>query len=217
MKRSLRLGFIALALATPFSRYEARPAPDVDEESAVLSPCVSVAYVDYYVGSNARWIVDRQNGSVSAWELNRPLPLWSNDGVVFRLSSRRNVAPSRLSATSADSFAPTTEFFGRAYFFLNDASHVPSEGAASPFVRRDDLLLALDLRAQGRLVWKLRARDFARFFASDVSSLQFLPQLEPLPNDELLAVVQGDRNIKRFAISAADGTPRLLDAPAQSK
>lgn len=217
MKRRLRFCFLALALATPFSRYATRPAPADDKENAASS-CVSVSYVDYYVGSNARWIVDRQEGSVSAWERERPVPLWSSDGVVFRLSSRRNAAPVRLSATSsADSFAPTTEFFGRAYFFLNDAPRSRSENALSPFVRRDDLLLALDLRAQGRLVWKRRARDFADFFASDVSSLRFLPRLEILSNDKLLAFVQGDQEVKRFAIDAADGTFRLLDALSQSK
>lgn len=217
MKRDFRHFFTALAFAAASACYAAQPAlcSDAEEDAADGSRDVSSSYLDFYVGSNARWLVDRQTGTVAAWELKRPLPLWSSDGVVYRQATRRTNVVEGLTSLRDVEPSPTIESFGRVYFFLNDVSRRRSTSAPASFVRRDDLLLAIDLEAQGRLVWARRADDFARFFPPDVSSLCFLPQLKPLPNDELLVFVQGDQETKCFAVDAAAGTARLLDASSK--
>lgn len=158
-----------------------------------------------YIGSNARWLVDKRQGVVSAWSLTKPQPLWSRDGVVFRLNKRPTRVVSDFSHLTASQCQPTTEFFERVYFLLDDPT------TSDAHKRRDALLVALDLRAQGRLVWKLDVNDFLRFFP-DSTPLRFLNNLKRLPNDELLISVQGAQSTKSFAINAAVGTCRPVEA-----
>ena len=201
MKRRFRWFSLAFAVATSFVGGASRVAASHD---------CSDAYVDCYISSNARWQVDRRRGIVSAWDLERPLPLWSQDGVVFRLSPLSNEAISELNTTSA---IPATEIFGRVYFFLNASAPRRENEKAESFRRQNDALLALDPRAQGRLVWICRAQDFASFFAPDAGALHFVPRVEILSNDELLIVVQSERqNARSFAVDAATGIFRPLDS-----
>lgn len=202
MKRRLRLFFLALTVASPLA----------DAAIYASTPYDKTSYVEIYVGSNARWQVDRRHGVVSAWELERPLPLWSQDGVVFRLSPLANDAKSSLAPT-ADAPVPATEIFARVYFFLDAPSQRREHDADAPFTRRNDLLLALDPRSQGRLAWICRAQDFAVFFKPNQEPPQFVPRVESLPNDELLVVVEtASEGGKRFAVDAATGTFRPLDS-----
>lgn len=204
MKRRLRLSLIALAVASPFA----------DAAAYASTPYEPKSYVENYVGSNARWQVDRRRGIVSAWNLERALPLWSQNGVVFRSSPLANDANSTLVLTSAPS-VPATEIFGRVYFFLNAPSQRRENAPDAPFIRRDDLLLALDPRSQGRLAWIRRAQDFVIFFESKSEALEFGSQLEPLPNDELLVVVKSAfEGAKRFAVDAATGIFRPFESTA---
>lgn len=202
MKRRLRLFFLALTVASPLA----------DAATYASTPYDKTPYVENYVGSNARWQVDRRHGVVSAWELERPLPLWSQDGVVFRLSPLANDAKFTLAPT-ADAPVPATEIFARVYFFLDAPSQRREHDADAPFTRRNDLLLALDPRSQGRLAWICRAQDFAVFFKPNQEPPQFVPRVESLPNDELLVVVEtASEGGKRFAVDAATGTFRPLDS-----
>lgn len=207
MKRRLRLFFIASVFAaSPIYRDAVSNLIFADQRNGATTHR-SADYIDLYVGSNARWQIDRLRGVVSVWELERPLPLWSRDGVVYRSA---NSATSYVSTLTPQPTAPATEIFGRVYFFLNDAKGGRAANRSSSFVRRDDLLLALDLRAQGRLVWALRAQDFTCFFAPN-ASLQFVPRLEILPNDKLLVTVRNERQEnQRFIVDAATGIPNPL-------
>ena len=102
------------------------------------------------------------------------------------------------------------EIFGRVYLFLDDITGL-SDNEPPPSLKKN-LLIALDPRAQGRLVWRRRAEDFALFFApQERNVLCFRNEVVPLPNDELLVQVQGKRKVKRFALDAATGAFRLLD------
>ena len=166
------------------------------------------------VSSNARWFVDKRHGVISAWSLVDAAPLWSSNGVVYRALGSANSAVKELTQPEAPS-VPATEIFGRVYFFLNDVAARRALPSASASVRQDDLLIALDPYAQGRLVWKRRAQDFAPFFPSyDKRALGFVGDVQPLPNDELLVQVAAERETKRFALNAATGEPRLI-APAE--
>lgn len=163
-----------------------------------------------YVGSNARWLVDRRQGAVSAWSLEEDRPLWSPSGVVLRLKPSSNRETPSITELNSSIKRPTTEIFERVYFFLNDVTEFSvNENSRSS---KNNLLVALDPRAQGRLVWRRRAEDFVPFFARQEGSvLRFLNELAPLSNDELLVQVQGEREVKRFALDAATGAVRLLD------
>lgn len=163
-----------------------------------------------YVGSNARWLVDRLQGSVSAWSLREDRPLWSPSGVVLRLkpSSYREIQS--ITELNSSIKRPTTEIFERVYFFLDDVTRL-SVNENSPSLKKNQLI-ALDPRAQGRLVWRRRAEDFALFFApQERNVLRFRNEVVPLPNDELLVRIQGESEAKRFALDAATGAFRLLD------
>ncbi len=202
MKRRFRLFFIAFAVAPPLA--------DAAETYA-SSPYNAAPYVENYVSPDARWQVDRQRGTVSAWELARPVPLWSRDGVVFRSSPNTTNANSTFPPTFV-SPVPATAIFGRVYFFLNAPSKRRKSDAAS-LPRQNDLLLALDPNSQGRLAWICRAQDFAIFFEHKSGPLQFVTRLESLPDDELLVIVQtASHDAKPFAVDAATGTFRPLDS-----
>jgi hypothetical protein len=165
------------------------------------------ANVELFVGSNARWLVDKRRRVVSALSLETETPLWSRNGVVFQAnplatSLSQDVAP-------AKNGSPAPEFFGRVYFFLDDDATL--RFGERPRVFADALLVALDPLAQGRLVWKLRAQDFAPFFPTEArQNLRFLPKIRPLPNDELLVQVLSEKETKHFALNAATGLPRPL-------
>lgn len=166
------------------------------------------------VSSNARWFVDKRHGVVSAWSLVDNAPLWSSNGVVFRVSNSKTNAVKELTKLDIPTI-PATEIFGRVYFFLNDVSARRALSSAPANFRQDNLLIALDPNAQGRLVWKRRAQDFAPFFPScDKRALGFVDDIQILPNDELLIQVAAEGETKRFALNAATGEPRLL-APAE--
>lgn len=200
-KGRARLLVAAIALLTPFNADRAPfltfdgVAQEADEASRD-----DASRFDYYVGADARWLVDRRDNVVSAWSLQEDRPLWSRDGVVFRENKRPTDVIASFKKISAEP-KPATEIFGRVYFFLN--LQAPQNDERN--VRRNELLVALDPRAQGRLVWKLRAPDFAFLFSPDVSSLQFLDAIAPLPNDRLLIVVQGDGETRSIEIDAATG------------
>lgn len=162
-----------------------------------------------FVGSNARWLVDRRQGVVSAWRLNEARPLWSQDGVVFRVCRRPSDAFERFKSVEPSRYRQATEIFGRVYFLLDDAP------ADSDDERRDTLLVALDPRAQGRLVWRRRAQEFAPFFpAAPPRSLYFAADVEAAPNDELLVKIQAGDRVNRFALDAANGAFRSLEPNA---
>ena len=163
-----------------------------------------------YLGSNARWLVDRRHGVVSAWALEEERPLWSSSGVVFRLNPASNRDIQNAANLKFSTPRPTTEIFGRVYLFLDDITGL-SDNETPPSLRKN-LLIALDPRAQGRLVWRRRAEDFALFFApQERNVLRFRNEVVPLPNDELLVRIQGESEAKRFALDAATGAFRLLD------
>lgn len=206
MKRC-RIYAVAIGVAA-FPYYAALPAPPTSPDAHVSNRDERSLYIEQYRGSNARWLVDRRRGSISAWELERPVPLWSNNGVVFRSTPQVTDVFSTFYNNAFQEAPLATEIFGRVYFFLDDVSQrsVPSES----YARRDVLLVALDPQAQGRLVWTRRAKDFASFFNADASSLRFAPRLASLSNDKLAVQVFSDREIKEFAINAADGSFRSL-------
>ena len=165
---------------------------------------------DYYVGSNARWLVDRERGVVSAWSLKEEIPLWSRDGVVYRATPIANVATQEIKNQDHLFSSPATEIFGRVYFLLDDVAHSSrSESLRPSLTRRDDLLIALDRQAQGRLVWERRAQDFIPFFPKN-ARLRFLNDIKATANDELLVYIQAENTIKGFALNAATGEPRPL-------
>ena len=195
-------------------------APDtlnlVPTPNSYTKPQISQDNLDQVcrVSSNARWLVDKRHGVVSAWSLVDNAPLWSSNGVVFRVSNSKTKAVKELTQLDVPTI-PVTEIFGRVYFFLNDVSARRALSSAPANFRQDNLLIALDPNAQGRLVWKRRAQDFAPFFPScDKRALGFVDDIHPLPNDELLVQVAAERETKRFALNAATGEPRLL-APAE--
>lgn len=142
-----------------------------------------------YVGQEARWLVDLRLGVVSAWELERDVPLWSRDGVVFRVERRPNDVFADFKRASSQTPRAATEIFGRVYFFL------------------DDILVALDPRAEGRLVWKRTADDFARFFSAPNSddATFLVPKIDSTSNDRLLIEARRGQESKRFIIDAASG------------
>ena len=166
--------------------------------------------VDYFLGSNARWLINRRQGVVSAWKLDEAQPLWSRDGVVFRLPKRTNGAAQNLQQIQDQPFRHAVEFFGRVYFLLDDSARQNPSAAKRPRERGDNLLISLDLRAQGRLVWARRAQEFARFFSNAPAALCFLDKIAALDNDELLIQIKSDFETKLFVLDAADGTLRRL-------
>lgn len=204
MKRSLSIFFtVCLLAATPFSDSPSRLASSAQDDVASQRKrnLPNADDFELYVDKRARWLVDLRLGVVSAWELERDVPLWSRDGVVFRVAQRPTDVISDLNAASRRKPRPTFEIFGRVYFFVNDA------------------LVALDPRAQGRLVWKRNAADFAPFFAgprnapsagrADDVSPSFIPKIASTLNDRLLVQARRGQETKSFIIDAASGEFRL--------
>lgn len=204
MKRFLPTFFtVCLFTATPFSEAPTRLISFAQDDDATRQKRdVSNANdFEIYVDKQARWLVDLRLGVVSAWELERDVPLWSRDGVVFRVAQRPTDAISDLYVATKAKPRPTREIFNRVYFFVND------------------VLIALDPRAQGRLVWKRNAADFAPFFAvsnnapllqlADDVAPSFIPQIYPTFNDRLLIQARRGQEIKSFTIDAASGEFRL--------
>lgn len=168
-----------------------------------------------FIGSNARWLVDRRLGAITAWDLKRDVPLWTRDGVAYRVARRPNYDISNFSAIVAE---PAREFFGRVYFLLDapDAKSASFDDESNVVERRDDLLVALDARAQGRLVWSRRADDFAPFFPPAPKNVRpngrFVSLPQTLPNDLLEVQVELNQEVKRFLLDAADGEPRSSES-----
>ena len=208
MKKPYKLLLAAISLSTNFSDNAATlQCVAAQDARAVVFREEDDATAEYYVGSNARWRLDRRHGVISAWSLEKPFPLWSQDGVVFRSRPQVKGVVKEVARKEKSAISPATEIFHRVYFFLDD---VARKDARSP-ERRDDLLIALDPNAQGRLVWKRNAQDFAHFFSEDAGALRFLDEIQPAPNDQLLVSVQGQDEVRRFTLDAATGVPRLLD------
>lgn len=196
---------LATCLLTPLCESTTRSASLAQDSPAASPPASADANPNdfkYYIGRQERWLVDLRLGVVSAWELERDAPLWSRDGVVFRVAQRPNDVFSDFKVASMQTPEPVVEIFGRVYFFLNDA------------------LVALDPRAHGRLVWKRNVDDFARFFAApssasplqdevDDASLSLTPKILPLSKDRLLIQARRDRDAKFFIVDAASGEFRL--------
>lgn len=225
----MKLRFKALLAATPFltsftlhdaallyaTLCNAEIPADRDAEPPIVD---QNANSRYYVSSNARWNVDKERGVVSAWALKEERPLWSRDGVVYKTSPRANVAISEINVADHAIPSPALEIFGRVYFLLDDVDDSRSFNKNRSQPRPDALLIALDPNAQGRLVWERRAQDFAPFFPKNARGrLRFIDNVNSSPRDELVVLVQGEKEIKRFALDAATGTPRLLETPAESR
>ena len=212
MKISTAFLFITTPLLASFNQHPSitsRVAAEENEPPAISS-LVADAPLDYYVGSNACWRVDRQRGVISALSLIDGSPLWSSDGVVYRSFPSKNDVIQEIPSQNASPF-PAAEIFGRVYFFLDDVAARPAFPQTRN-VRRDDLLVALDSNAQGRLVWKRRVRDFAPFFPADERrALRFLNDVKPALNDKLVVQIKSEREVKRFALDAATGEARLLE------
>lgn len=161
------------------------------------------ATYDYFVGSNARWIIDRLHGAVLAWDREKNTPLWSQDGVVYRTQPLINHVSEEVVFPAETLASQAPEIFGRVYFFL-DARRTPKE--AQPCFRRDNLLIALDVKAQGRLVWQVDVQDFASFFPpNERRALRFLNEIRAASNDALLIQIQSEQEIKPFLLDAATG------------
>lgn len=186
---------LATCLLTPLCESTTRSASLAQDSPAASPPASADANPNdfkYYIGRQERWLVDLRLGVVSAWELERDAPLWSRDGVVFRVAQRPNDVFSDFKVASMQTPEPVVEIFGRVYFFLNDA------------------LVALDPRAHGRLVWKRNAADFAPFFAAhDNAPLVFTPKISPLSKDRLLIQARRGQDVKFFIVDAAYGEFRL--------
>ena len=166
--------------------------------------------LEYYVGSNVRWLVDRRSGVISAQSLDAASPLWSKDGIVFRATHCEPIPIKEVTLSLETPSRPAAEAFGRVYFFL-DAPSRPNDVASR--ARYNALLVALDAKAQGRLAWKLNAQDFAPFFPpKERRELRFIDQLQSTANDELIIFVQSERKLNRFALDAATGRPRFLES-----
>jgi len=187
--------FLATCLLAPLCESPTRSASFAQDFPAATRATVADSKADdfkYYVGRRERWLVDLRYGVISAWELERDVPLWSRDGVAFRVAQRPNDVISDFKTASLQKAAPLVEIFGRVYFFLND------------------VLVALDPRAQGRLVWKRNAADFAPFFAArDDAPLVFTPKISPLSKDRLLIQARLGQDAKFFIVDAASGEFRL--------
>lgn len=166
-----------------------------------------------FIGSNARWLVDRRLGAISAWDLKRDLPLWTRDGVAYRVARRPKYDISSFNAIVAE---PAREFFGRVYFLLDAPDAKSALDKSNVVEHRDDLLVALDARAQGRLVWSRRADDFAPFFPPAPKNVRlngrFVGLPQTLPNDLLEIQVEFNQEVKRFQLDAADGEPRSSES-----
>lgn len=204
MKRLLH-SVACACLLTPLNEASARFTAPVPTE--IGEPPRAVAEpkrLDYalYLGKNARWLVDLRLNIVSAWALERDVPLWSRDGVVFRAKDRPNDVVADFATASKRPTAPAIEIFGRVYFFLNDA------------------LVALDPNAQGRLVWRRNAQDFARFFAAtpplrdansnaDNAKPSLIPEIRSLSGDRLLIEARFRQETLSFILDAASGDFRL--------
>lgn len=194
---------VCLFTSTPFNESSTRSLSFAQEVAATPQTRDADNAENYllYRDKRARWLVDLRLGVVSAWEIERDVPLWSRDGVVFRVAQRPDDVISRLRVAARQTPLPTLEIFGRAYFFLND------------------VLVALDPRAQGRLVWRRNIADFASFFAApnNASTLRrdadvspsFVPKIRPLSNDRLLIQTRRGQETKFFLIDAASGEFRL--------
>ena len=222
MKLQFKALLAAASFLTPFSLCDAAqlyatPPTAANSKPDGVSHRLDEDATSYsYVGSNARWLVDRKRGIVSAWSLEEASPLWSLDGVVYRISPNANHAIP-ITKISEKVFPPSAwEIFGRVYFLLDDVAD--SRSFHKTPTRRDALLIAIDPNAQGRLVWECRAQDFAPFFPKNARGrLRFIDNVNSSPRDELVVLVQGEKEIKRFALDAATGTPRLLETPAESR
>lgn len=213
MKISRRTLLLAALLSTStISKNDAVPtraSTPIDSEPQFSA---NNAKFDYYAGSNARWFVDRERGVVSAWSLKEALPLWSRDGIVYRAAPTANIATQEIKSRDNLFRSPAPEIFGRVYFFLDDvACPSRSETSRRPQIQRDNLLIALDPQAQGRLVWERRAQDFAPFFPKN-ARLRFINDIKALPNDELLVRLQAENSSKVFALNAATGEARPLES-----
>lgn len=203
--------FFATCLFASVSEGAAPVAPRRDAASPPSAAQEDARRFQYYVGANARWIIDLRLNVVSAWDRSLDVPLWSRDGVVFRVFQRPNDVKTDFKAATAQPPVPAPEFFGRVYFFL------------------DGVLVALDPRAQGRLVWKLYVEELTRFFSApknadlnaisgsspaldqDAKSPVFLPKLRSLTDDRLLVQTRRGQELKTFVVDAASGEFR----PAQ--
>ncbi len=210
MKRRTWLRLFATFLIASFKQVEIRLFNIAQGDDATSTSTPSNEDVDYFLGSNARWLINRRQGVVSAWKLDEARPLWSRDGVVFRLPKRTNGAAQNLQPIQDQPFRHAVEFFGRVYFLLDDSARQTPSAAKRPRERGDNLLISLDLRAQGRLVWARRAQEFARFFSNAPAALSFLDKIAALDNDELLIQIKSDFETKLFVLDAADGTLRRL-------
>lgn len=196
--KALTSAFLASCLLASFSESQARLTfanVNNDSESHEQKEDATSQKFNYYIGKNARWLVDLQLNVISAWELERDVPLWSRDGVVFRVFQRPNNAISDFNKASTQSPLPATEIFGRVYFFLNDD------------------LIALDSRAQGRLVWRRNIKEFIPFFTSFNPTLAdapvFIPEIFPLNSDRLLIQTRRGQETQCFILDAASGEFRL--------
>ena len=209
-KRRIQKTILTTSLFATFSAlpltWSLSVATTISDEAA--TPRNDDAYAGY-VGSNARWLVDKRHGVVYAWELEENRPLWSSDGVVFRASPYKSDAYGKT-ARLPETFDNATEIFGRLYFLLDEIDS-RSLNNEVPNARRDQLLVALAPKEQGRLVWRRRAQDFAPFFTSQ-TNLRFTNGITPLPNDELLVKVQAENETIPFALNAATGEARRLEA-----
>lgn len=170
--------------------------------------------IETFVGSNARWIVDRQRGAISAWELTRNAPLWTRDGTVYRTFERPKHDVALLTSNALNGAKPACEFFGRVYFLLDaiEDSRV-TRFFSTRCVKNDDLLVVLDTRNQGRLVWSRRADDFAPFFSSRLknkdSRCRFVGLPRSFDNDFIKIQVQREQEVNFFLIDAASGETRF--------
>ena len=222
MKSTIKLLLAAFAAPTAFFPTARYPLHIAAQDNSVEISFHDVAdlrnkrsNLHCYVGSNARWFVDRESGVISALSLDALSPLWSKDGVVFRAVPSTNYPITEAASPSSADVSPAMELAGRVYFILDIPPHKEQNGFS---VRRDALLVALDAKAQGRLVWKLKVRDFAPFFSQNLrGELRFTSKIQAATNDKILVQVLSDREVKRFAIDAATGETRLLESRAISK
>lgn len=206
MKRRLRrysftISLIAaLANSSPYLVFAS-----TNERVADAKPSDVESQYSVCVGTNARWIVDRRHGVVYAVSLETDRPLWSRDGVVFRLTTKRPTLDfSNLNNVSAATRRNGEEIAGRVYLLLDDITSSKKD------LQRDALLIALDPRAQGRVVWELRAKEFAFAFPGDESQPAFTRRIEALGGDELIIQIQTANACRNFAVDAATGSPRPL-------
>lgn len=153
------------------------------------------------------WLVDDSRGYVAALNPNDRQPLWSDDGVVFQHPKRLGrppLEPIDRPHSSSDSENRAATAFGRVYFLLDARDDSAKLSPQKTF----DLLIALDLHAQGRLVWTRRADEFQRFFPlSNVDArCEFSGPPQPTRNDVVnIEIKRGDFR-RVVSLNASDGS-----------